>query len=144
MSIRAWGVLAVLSLFWGSPFLLIKIALPGFQPLSIVFWRLTLATIVLLIIIRLRGLLLPRGWAVWRLLIILGLIHNALPFTLVAWGQKSVTSALTSILIATVPLWSVAAAPFFLRDENLNSRRLSGIALGFPRCYYHHGRQWAE
>lgn len=61
----------------------------------------------------------------------MGLMNNMLPFTLLVWGQTHIASGLASILNATVPLFSIVIAHFFVRDEKASRLRIFGVALGF-------------
>src|SRR3546814_5401942 len=61
----------------------------------------------------------------------MGLINNALPFSLIMWGQTTIDSGLASILNATTPLFSFVLAHFLTRDERMTRRGAAGIAIGF-------------
>lgn len=61
---------------------------------------------------------------------LMGILNNIIPFSLIFWGQIYIASSLASILNATTPLWTVLLAHLMTRDERLSSSRLSGVALG--------------
>jgi drug/metabolite transporter (DMT)-like permease len=61
----------------------------------------------------------------------MGLLNNVIPFSLIVWGQTQIGSGLASILNATTPLFTVVAAHFLTRDEQLTKARLTGILIGF-------------
>lgn len=123
--------LGLLALFWGSSFLLIKVALEGLSPMQIVLARLTGGAAVLGAIVLLSGRSLPRGLRVWGHLAAAGAIGNILPFFLFAWGEQRVTSGLAGILNGTTPLFTLALAIAFLPEERLRGGRALGLALGF-------------
>ena len=96
-----------------------------------VAWRVAPAALVLLAWLQLRGLPLPRGWRIWGALLGMGVLNNAIPFTLMAWGQLHIETGLTSILNAGTAVFGVLAAALLLPDERLTIRRTVGVALGF-------------
>lgn len=73
----------------------------------------------------------PRSPQVWASFLVMGLLNNILPFSLMAWGQLHIETGLTSILNATTAVFGVLVAAFFFVDERLTTRRLLGVALGF-------------
>jgi drug/metabolite transporter (DMT)-like permease len=130
-TIYDWTLLIVLALIWGSSFLVIKIAVSAFGPLTIVAGRLGIAAVILLLIARVAGLQLPRSATIWRHLIVLALVGNALPFFLITWGQARIDSGLAGILMAIMPLATLLLAHFFVPGEHLTPRRITGFVLGF-------------
>ena len=112
------------------PYLFIKLALQDFSPAAIAWGRITLAAAVLVPIAWKRGVLGP-VFAHKRAVIAFGLAELAVPFSLVAMGEQWISSSLTGILIATVPLTVVIIAPLFGVREPLGARRLIGLAIGF-------------
>lgn len=131
ISARAWAELMLLALIWGASFLSIHIALGEVSVLSSVAHRVFWAALVLWIVIWLRGDALPRGWRLWGSFAVMGLLNNVLPFTLMAWGQLTIESGLTSILNAFTAVAGVVVAALVFADERLSARRALGVALGF-------------
>jgi drug/metabolite transporter (DMT)-like permease len=123
--------LLLLAAIWGSSFLLIKVALEDLGPLHIVAGRLVLGAAFLLVMLKARTLSLPAGRDVWRALAIMAIVSNLIPFTLITWGEESITSSLAAILNATTPLFTAAIASLVLEGERLTPLRAGGIALGF-------------
>jgi drug/metabolite transporter (DMT)-like permease len=62
---------------------------------------------------------------------VMGILNNALPFTLIVWGQTRIDSGLAAILNATTPLFTVGLAHVMTDDERLTPGRVAGVALGF-------------
>lgn len=122
---------ASLALMWGGAFLLIKLALPDFQPVDIVFWRLLVASLLLGLNCFWTGSRLPRNPKTWLMIASLGVIANGIPFSLVAWAETQVASGFAAMLVASVPLWTAALIPLFVPQEELTRRRLTGILIGF-------------
>lgn len=131
MTARAWAELGLLSLIWGASFLAIRTALDEIPFVTSVAYRVGVAALVLWAWVALRRLPLPRQPRLWGALLVMGLLNNAIPFTLMAWGQLHIETGLTSILNAGTAVFGVLAAALFLADERLTARRAAGVALGF-------------
>ncbi len=131
MGTREWIMLVVLSLLWGGAFFFTEIALRGFEPLTLVFARVSLAAFALLIYLRATGQRMPGERGVWIGFFIMGGLNNLIPFSLIVWGQTHIDSGLASILNATTPLFTVVLAHFLTSDEKLTRARIFGIGLGF-------------
>jgi drug/metabolite transporter (DMT)-like permease len=123
--------LALLGTIWGSSFLLISVALKDLSPIQIVGGRILVAALTMVAIARARRLKLPSSLEVWRALLVVAVISNIVPFTLIAWGQERIPSGLAAILNSTTPLFTAVIAAFFLPGERLRPIRAAGIALGF-------------
>ena len=91
----------------------------------------TLATGGLLLVLRWMGLGLPRDARTWIVLASIGTLNGAVPFVLIGWGQQSVPSSTTGILIATSPFVTLLLAHFMTSDESFGWSKLAGMALGF-------------
>lgn len=126
-------ILMLLSLatLWSSSFTFIKIAVETIPPVSVAAGRLLLGTIVIVALMRLRGLRLPAEPGIWLRFFLMGLFGNVLPFTLISWGEVTIDSGLAAILMAVMPLTTVLLAHFFTTDEKINPARIGGIAVGF-------------
>ncbi|MBH5389641.1 DMT family transporter [Bradyrhizobium diversitatis] len=126
---RDWSLLAVLSILWGGSFFFNGAALRELPPLTLVFLRVALGAAILLPLIRMQGIGFPIGATGWKPFVAIGLLNNAIPFSLIVIGQTFIPSGLASILNATTPLFAVlvmAAAG----EEALQMRRVAGVALG--------------
>jgi drug/metabolite transporter (DMT)-like permease len=123
--------LLLLSAIWGGSFPLIKLAVAGLPPLWVAAFRIALGGMAILLLLRLRGLNLPSGRKVWARLAFMGIIGNAVPFALIAWGEIQVGSGLAAILMAMVPLMVVVIAHFRVPDEPLTRGKILGMGLGF-------------
>ena len=130
MTTKEWLMLAVLSILWGSSFLLIKYALKGFQPFTIVLVRVVVASVVLLTILRFQGKKLPKDKKIWQDFIVIALLNNVIPFSIIMWSETQISSGLTSVLNASAPLWTVVLA-LTLRSEKVTWNRIIGVFFGF-------------
>jgi len=124
-------MLLILSLIWGGSFFFIEIAISDLPPLTVVFLRVALAAVALWLFIIVMGLRPPMGLRAWRAFLIMGLLNNAIPFTLIVWGQTHITSGLAAILNASTPLFTVILAGSLLADERTTPMKLIGVILGF-------------
>ncbi|MCI0431618.1 MAG: EamA family transporter [Rhodospirillales bacterium] len=128
MAGRDWARLLLLATLWSASFLLAEIALRGFGPLTIAAGRVGVGALLLLGWMSARGpTALP--FAQWRACLVMGLLNNALPFTLIFWAQQGIESGLAAILNATTPLFTAVIAASF-GQERLTGRRLAALALG--------------
>ncbi|SLN38375.1 putative DMT superfamily transporter inner membrane protein [Roseivivax jejudonensis] len=128
---RAWTLLALLALIWGASFLAIRTALDEIPPLASVVYRTTPAALALWLWVALRRLPVPRDPRLWAAFLVMGVLNNAVPFSLMAWGQLHIATGLTSILNATTAVWGVLVAALVFSDERLTPRRALGVTLGF-------------
>ena len=135
MKPKEWGLLIILSLFWGGSFFFIEIALRDFQPFTLVFLRVSIAALILVGVMYLRGQRLPASLKTWIAYIIMGLFNNALPFSLIVWGQTRIESGVASILNATTPIFTVLLAHFLTSDERLTIPKILGVLVGFIGVY---------
>jgi len=123
-------LLLLLGAVWGSSFLLIKLAVETIPPITVATGRIGIGAIVLALMLAARGRAWPRDKRSWRLLLVMGTIGNAIPFSLINWGETHIDSGLTAILMSSVPLATIMLAPAFVRDEPLTPGKLVGAALG--------------
>lgn len=131
MTAKNWATLAILSILWGGSFLFVEVALTGFPVVTIVWARVAGAAAVLGLWLAVMGPGFPRGYKSWAALGVMGILNNAVPFTLFVLAQGQVTAGLASILNATTPLWTVIVAHIFTQDERLSYGKLAGLLLGF-------------
>jgi drug/metabolite transporter (DMT)-like permease len=131
MGMREWLMLITLSLLWGGSFFFVGVAVVELPPLTIVTLRVGLAAITLWIIVLFMGLSLPKSPNVWVAFLIMGLLNNVIPFSLIVWGQTHIASGLASVLNATTPLFGVIVVGLLLVDERATAMKLVGVAVGF-------------
>lgn len=130
MRAREWSLLILLSTLWGGSFFFAKVALAELGPFTVVFFRVGLAALALNVVASAVGQSLWRAGTPWRQLVVMGALNNALPFSLIFWGQTTITSGLASILNATTPLFTVLVAHALTRDERMTVRKLFGVLAG--------------
>ena len=131
-----WGLLAFLGVIWGAAFLGVELALDSLAPIWVSTGRITLAAIGLATLAILSGAGLPTlrtatGRRIWLHCIGMGLFTNAIPFSLLAWGQQHVTSSFAGITMAVVPLLVLPLSHFLVPGERLTLSRAAGFGIGF-------------
>jgi drug/metabolite transporter (DMT)-like permease len=125
-----WLLLLALSVLWGGSFFLAKLAVREVPPLALVLARVAIAALALHAVVLASGRRMPRSAPAWRAFAAMGLLNNAIPFTLIFWGQTRIASGLASVLNATTPLFTLVVAHFLTDDERLGARRVAGVLLG--------------
>jgi drug/metabolite transporter (DMT)-like permease len=126
-----WLQIVLLALVWGLSFFFTEICLRDIGPVTLAAGRVSSAALALLALAWLSGCRPPARVADWIALAVMGVINNALPFTLIMWGQTSIDSGLASILNATTPLFTFLLAHLLTADEKMSRRGLAGIGIGF-------------
>jgi drug/metabolite transporter (DMT)-like permease len=130
MTRQTWILLLLLSMLWGGSFLFQAVAVTEIPVFTIVWSRVLLAALVLWLVIAATG-----ARAVWSRAAVIACLgmsvtNNAVPFSLIIWGQSHIAVGLASILNATTPLWTVLALHAFTRDDRLTGRKIAAVALG--------------
>ncbi|MCV2892313.1 DMT family transporter [Lentibacter sp. XHP0401] len=131
ISPRAWAELLLLALVWGAVFLSVRIALNEIGVLSTVAHRALWAALVLWALVFALRLHRPKGAKIWGVFLVMGLLNNIIPFTLLNWSQLHIESGLTAILNSATAICGVLVAALFLTDERLSTRKLAGVSIGF-------------
>ena len=130
MTRRGWWLFLALSVIWGLPYLLIRVAVRELTPATLVFLRTTIGALLLLPVLLRSGkvrLLLPR----WRWILLFTVVEVAVPWWLLSDAERRITSSLSGLLVASVPLLGALLSRFTGAHEPLGPRRAAGLALGF-------------
>lgn len=130
MTPTEWLLLLLLSVLWGGSFFFNQIAVAALPALTVVVVRVGLAAGILWAVMRVTGNAMPREPRVWAAFLGMGLLNNAVPFTLIVWGQSHLASGVAAILNASTPLFAVVFAHLLTAGERLTGPRLAGVALG--------------
>jgi len=129
MDERDWSRLVFLSVLWGGTFFFTGVALKELPPLTLVFLRLTIASLILLPMLWVNRIRFPVGIAGWRPYAVMALINNVIPFSLIVMGQTYIPGGTASVVNATTPVFTVLVAAAF-GEEKLILRRVAGVLLG--------------
>ena len=127
---RNWVRLATLGLIWGGSFPLVEVALEGFAPMTLAATRLGLAALMLVPLSFFYGGL-PRGARVWVYALGVAIFANALPFSLLSWGQTYVTAGVAGVAMAVMPLMALPLSHLLVPGERMSARGMLGLGIGF-------------
>jgi drug/metabolite transporter (DMT)-like permease len=130
VSARGWTLFAAVSVIWGMPYLFIKLAVDEMSPSLVAWSRLAIAAAVLLPVAWKLGALRGLG-ARWQMLAFFAAVEMAIPWPLIGFGEVRISSSLTAILIAAVPLVVALIALRFDHSERPTRTRLAGMLVGF-------------
>eukprot|EP00752_Nemacystus_decipiens_P013118 g11607.t1 len=130
LTLAAWGLLVALSILWGGAFFFAAVAVREVPPLTVALGRVGLAALALGAGLALVGRRLPLQPGVLRAFLVMGLVNNAIPFSLFFWAQTTIPSGLASILNATTPIFAMLVAHLALQDERMAPAKAAGAGLG--------------
>jgi drug/metabolite transporter (DMT)-like permease len=125
--------IGLLAAFWGASYMFIKVANRDFEPATMMLLRLVIASSLLLVVLAAQ-----RGWGTsvadmrslgWQGFA-LGVINGAIPFTLIAWGEKHIDSGVAAIANASMPIFVVLLALRWQPSERVRGLRLVGFLVG--------------
>ncbi len=125
---RGWALFSAMCVIWGIPYLLIKVAVGHVEPATLVFLRTAAGAALLMPIAAARGALAPL-LARWRPVLVYTAIEIAIPWFLLSDAETHLSSSLSGLLVAAVPLIGAVMATTTGR-ERLDGRRLAGLLVG--------------
>lgn len=131
MKTKHWIVFILLGAIWSSSFMWIKIAVQEIGPITLVAFRALFGLLFGVVVIFIQRVKWPRRLREWYPLLLLGLTNVAIPFFLISWGERSIDSAVASVLDATVPLFTILIAHYLLRDDKITLPKVMGLLIGF-------------
>jgi len=130
MSALDWAKLLLLGAIWGGSFFFARIAVAEMHHLTLVLFRVAIAAAALHVYLAARGpsfrLALPFAGS----FLLLALVNNVIPFSLIFAGQTVMGAGLASVLNATTPFWTIVLANAFTTDEKLSLNKVAGVLLG--------------
>ena len=128
---KHWIVFITLGLIWSSSFLWIKIGVQEIGPMALVAFRMLFGALTAAGIAIYQKVEWPRDWKTWGIYAILGPTSLAIPIFFISWGEQTIDSAVASILNATVPLFTIVIAHFWLHDDKMTVPKVLGLLIGF-------------
>jgi drug/metabolite transporter (DMT)-like permease len=123
-------LLALLATLWGASYTFIKLGVATIPPITFIAARTLIAGVLLLAVMRWRGLSLPRDAATWRRFLFQGCLNSVIPFTLIAWAERSLDAGLAAILNSTAPVFTFLLTFAITRHEPVSLRKLFGVLAG--------------
>jgi len=127
---RELALLLVLSTLWGASYSFIKLGVETIPPVTLIAVRTLIAGMILLAVIRWRGLALPRDGATWRRFLVQAILNSTIPFTLIAWAEQYTDAGLAAILNSTTPIFAFFLTALITRHEPVTGRKLFGVLAG--------------
>ncbi|MDP4675413.1 MAG: DMT family transporter [Actinomycetes bacterium] len=129
MSRRGWILFTSLALLWGTPYLFIRVAVEYVEPSVLVGLRVALAGLLLLPIALSRKELRP-ALKYWRWIVVFAFVEIAIPFLMLGYAEQRLSSSVTALVIAGVPILAAILARALGLDPNLRGMRIVGLAVG--------------
>lgn len=125
-----WAQIALLSVAWAGSYLLFRVLVPVLPPVTIALLRVGLGGLVLLAVLAARGRVLRRPPSGWHSFLVMGLLNNAFPFSVIVWSERQVTAGLAAILIAATPIFTALLA-HLTGQLRMTPARAMGVVCGF-------------
>ena len=125
-----FALLALLATLWGASYTFIKLGVATIPPITLIAARTLIAGGLLLIVMRWRGVSLPRDAATWRRFLFQACLNSVIPFTLIAWAERSLDAGLATILNSTAPVFTFLLTFAITRHEPVTGRKLFGVLAG--------------
>jgi drug/metabolite transporter (DMT)-like permease len=129
VSRRGLALFVAMCVIWGIPYLLIKVSLDGLGPVDLVFVRLVIGAVVLVPIalrrVEVRPILRRWGW-----IVVYTIVEMGVPWVLLSHAEVRISSSLSGLLVATVPLIGVGIGLLTRTGERQGWRRMLGLAVG--------------
>jgi drug/metabolite transporter (DMT)-like permease len=129
MTRRGWALFGVMCVVWGIPYLLIRVAVRDVSPATLVLARTALAAALLLPLAAVRGEVRP-ALSRWAPLLAFAVVEIAIPWYLLGTAEEHLSSSLTALLIAAIPLVATVIARTTGDRERVDARGLLGLGLG--------------
>jgi drug/metabolite transporter (DMT)-like permease len=131
MKQKSWlPIYLLLGLVWGSSFVFIKLGLEFLNPVGVAFGRCALGAMILLLIVKIRGIKLPTDPKTWFILWVVSLLLNVFPGILFAYAEQRVTTVLAGIINACTPLATLIFLFIFFRSEKIKNEQIFGLVIG--------------
>ena len=124
------ALLVVLATLWGASYTFIKIGVETIPPVTLITVRTLIAGIILLAVLRWRGLKMPTDAATWGKFLFQACLNSAVPFTLIAWAERSIDAGLAAILNSMTPIFAFLLTVLITRHESVTVRKLVGVVAG--------------
>ncbi|MEK6750727.1 MAG: DMT family transporter [Chloroflexota bacterium] len=131
MKTKHWIAFITLGLIWSSSFLWIKIGVQEIGPMALVAFRMLFGALTAIAIAYYQRIPFTRDWKDWGIFALFGPASLAIPIFFISWGEQTIDSAVASILNATVPLFTLIIAHFWLHDDKITLQKTLGLLVGF-------------
>lgn len=123
-------LLLVLSTLWGASYTFIKIGVDTIPPVTLIAARTLIAGSLLMLLVKARGLGLPRDRRSWLRFLFQACLNSVIPFTLIAWAEQTTDAGLATILNSTSPIFTFLLTVLIVGHEAVTGRKLFGVCMG--------------
>jgi len=123
-------LLLLLATLWGASYTFIKLGVESIPPLTFIAARTTIAAVVLLAVLRWRGVRMPTDVMLWRRFLFQACLNSVIPFTLIAWAEQSVDAGLATILNSSAPIFAFILTICLAHQQSATGRQLFGVISG--------------
>ncbi|WP_202903885.1 DMT family transporter [Halocynthiibacter namhaensis] len=130
MDMKSIALLLTLAAVWGGSFFFAEVALREVPPMTITLHRVFWALPMLGVLVLLKRIPIPRNPRIWCAYLGMGALNNAIPFSLIFWGQQQIESGIASILNGTTAMFGAVVAGLLLVDEPLTRNKIAGALIG--------------
>jgi drug/metabolite transporter (DMT)-like permease len=134
LSRRVWMIFTLLSVLWGIPYLLIKVAVAEVSVPFLVFARTALGALIILPFV-VNGRAPSQVRRHWRGILAFAVIEMIVPWGLLTHGETRIASSTAGLLIAATPILTVLFGRFSGDVDLLGGRRIAGLGLGFAGVF---------
>jgi drug/metabolite transporter (DMT)-like permease len=124
------ALLFALATLWGASYTFIRIAVATIPPITLIAGRTAIAGLLLLLVMHWRAVRMPRDAATWKRFLFQACLNSVIPWTMVAWGERTLDAGLATILNSTSPIFTFFLTLAITRHETLTSRKLFGVIAG--------------
>ena len=124
------ALLMLLATLWGASYSFIKLGVATIPPITLIALRTLIAGVLLLLIMRWRGVKMPTDIATWRRFAFQACLNSVIPWTLIAWGERTVDAGLATILNSAAPIFTFVFTALITRHEAATPRKLFGVIAG--------------
>jgi drug/metabolite transporter (DMT)-like permease len=124
------ALLMALATLWGGSYTFIKLGVATIPPVTLIAGRTLIAGLLLLLIMHWRGVRLPDDAATWRRFLFQACLNGVIPWTLIAWAERSVDAGLATILNSTSPIFTFFLTLAIAHQDTLSWRKLFGVVAG--------------
>jgi drug/metabolite transporter (DMT)-like permease len=124
------ALLVLLATLWGASYTFIKLGVATIPPITLIAARTSIAGLLLLIVMRWRGISLPGDATTWGRFLFQACLNSVVPFTLIAWAERSLDAGLATILNSTSPIFTFLLTLAIARHEPATLRKLFGVLAG--------------
>lgn len=124
------ALLVLLATLWGGSYTFIKLGVATIPPVTLIAGRTLIAGLLLLLIMQWRGVRLPADAATWRRFLFQACLNSVIPWTLIAWAERSVDAGLATILNSTSPIFTFFLTLAIAQQDRPTFRKLFGVVAG--------------